>query len=394
MNLLALTTWHPYPPDNGARIRAWNLLTRLAERHSVRVVAGRQPDAPTSVPPEVSGRFESFQAVDWAWHQGGRKGGKLGDLRALLSPTPRSIAETPNPALVEVIDAELSRRPDLMLVLQMGMDAYLPALPPNVPAVLEEAEITLWDQAAACGGVRSKLTRDKAYAYWKRRLARYQAVTVVSEAEATAVRALLGGNVPPVSVVPNGVDLDALTLNRKPEPATLLYNGSVTYGPNKDAVRWFVEEILPRVQKSVPEAKLVVTGKVPDDCRDLAQVPGVCLTGYLDSLDDVLSTATVCVVPLRAGGGTRLKILEAWASGVPVVSTSVGAAGLDGARDGIHLVLAEDAESFASQTVALLREPSRCQVISDAGRALAREQYGWDALVGRLETVLSEAVTR
>lgn len=393
MKLLALTTWHPYPPDNGARIRAWNLLKRLAERHSVRVVAGRQPDAPASVPSEVSGRFERFYSVDWEWHEGG-KGGRLGDLKALLSPVPRSIAETPNPEMVEVIEAEINRKPDLVLVLQMGMDAYLPALPPKVPAVLEEVEITLWDQAAASGGLRAKLTRDKAHAYWKKRLARYDAVTVVSEAEAAAVRALLGGNVPPVTVVPNGVDIDALSLDRTPEPATLLYNGSLTYGPNKDAVRWFVAEILPKIRQVIPNAKLVVTGKVPDDCRDLAQISGVCLTGYLDSLNEVLSTAMVCVVPLRAGGGTRLKILEAWAAGVPVVSTTVGAAGLDGSNDGKHLLLADDAETFAVRTIELLENPARCRSLADAGKSLARERYGWNALADQLDAVLTGVVAR
>ena len=109
-----------------------------------------------------------------------------------------------------------------------------------------------------------------------------------------------------------------MSIARRPEPATLLYNGSLTYGPNKDAVRWFVGEILPSIQAVRPDVRsLVVTGTVPDDCRDLASVSGVCLTGYLSSLDEILSAATVCVVPLRAGGGTRLKILEAWAARVP-----------------------------------------------------------------------------
>ncbi len=382
MELLVLSTWHPYPPDNGARLRAWHLLRTLAGRHSVRLIVGQQDDAPAELPEELTAPFASVQAVPWQWFNGAG-----GGVRALLDPVPRSIRETPNLALSAAIEAELSRKPELALVMQLGMDAYVPET--KVPLVLEEAEVSLWSQAK---GPRARLTRAKAYRYWKLRLGRYRAITAASASEQGAIQVVLGGNRPPVHVVPNGVDAAHYDRPRTPVAGRLLYNGALTYGPNKDAVRWFVESILPRVREVVPEAHLVVTGRVPDDCRELAQSPGVCLTGYLDDIRSALDEASVCVVPLRAGGGTRLKILEAWAAGVPVVSTPIGAAGLAGAENGRELLIAADAEDFASSVIGLLADAARRESLASAARTLASSDYDWSVIGERLDAVLKGAI--
>ncbi len=382
MELLVLSTWHPYPPDNGARLRAWHLLRTLARRHSVRLIVGQQDDAPAELPAELIAPFASVQAVPWQWFNGSG-----GGVRALLDPVPRSIRETPNLALSAAIDAELARKPDLALVMQLGMDAYVPET--KVPLVLEEAEVSLWSQAK---GPRARLTRAKAYRYWKLRLGRYRAITAASASEADAIRVVLGGNRPPVSVVPNGVDAAHYLQPTAPALGRLLYNGALTYGPNKDAVRWFVESILPKVREAVPEAHLVVTGRVPEDCRDLSQNPSVCLTGYLDDIRTALSEASVCVVPLRAGGGTRLKILEAWAAGVPVVSTPIGAAGLAGAENSRELLIAGDAEDFASAVIGLLTDAARRESLATAARTLASSDYDWSVIGERLDAVLKGAI--
>jgi polysaccharide biosynthesis protein PslH len=382
MDLLVLSTWHPYPPDNGSRLRAWHLLRTLTQRHRVRVIAGRQDDAPTALPEPLAQLCDSVVTVPWQWYTGG-----TGGLRSLLDSTPRSIRETPNPSLVAAIEAELARRPDAALVMQLGMDAYVPET--GVPLVLEEAEVSLWAQAK---GPRARLTQTKARRYWKGRLKRYRALTAVSESEAEAIRDVLGGNHPPVHVVPNGVDTAHYAAPSRPVPGRLLYNGALTYGPNRDAVRWFVAQILPRILQRHPEVRFVVTGRVPADCRDLTQNPHVCLTGYLTDIREALSEASVCVVPLLSGGGTRLKVLEAWAAGLPVVSTPIGAAGLPGARPGTELLLAEDADAFADTVCALLDDATRRLALAEAGRALARARYDWSAIGDRLETVLGEAV--
>lgn len=381
MNLLVLSTWNPYPPDNGSRIRAWHLLRTLAKHHRIRLIAGRQDDAPTTIPEPLSALCESVVTIPWEWYAGGS-----GGLRALLDSTPRSIRETQNPALVAAIEAELARRPDAALVMELGMDAHVPET--KVPLILEQAEVSLWSQAK---GPRARLTQAKAQRYWRSRLQRYQAITAVSESEAVAIRNVLGTKYPPVHVVPNGVDTAHYERPRKPIPGRLIYNGALTYGLNKDAVRWFASRILPLVAKRHPEVRLVVTGRVPDDCKDLLENPLICLTGYLDDVRDALEEASICVVPLLSGGGTRLKVLEAWAAGLPVVSTPVGAMGLPGSEPGRELLLAEEPDAFADAVCSLLENDARRVEIAEAGRALARSRYDWSAIGGILNTALTEA---
>ena len=140
MRLLIVSPWFPYPPDNGSRLRAWHLIQRLAVHHEVRLVVGQQDDAvgrvvPLDVPTTV---------VPWLWHKPGATG-KQGALKALLSATPRSVLETPNPAFIEAITQELSRKPDAVLAMELGSDAYLPDSLP-CPVILDQVELSGMEQ--------------------------------------------------------------------------------------------------------------------------------------------------------------------------------------------------------------------------------------------------------
>ncbi len=388
MRLLIVSPWFPYPPDNGSRLRAWHLIQRLAQRHEVRLIVGRQEDASSG---EIPLKIPTM-IVPWLWHQPGATG-KAGALRALLCATPRSILETPNPAFVEAIARELALKPDVVLAMELGSDAYLPEQLP-CPVVLDQVEVSgleqAWRQAATPRERAARwLTYTKGKSYWSRRLGRYNGLTAVSAAEARAVEALVGK---PVTLVPNGVATKEYSPLEKPEgvPGRLLYNGALSYGPNRDAVLWFVEAILPKITERIPEAHLVVTGKVEAAPEALRQHPQVVLTGFVPQLQPVLADAQVCVVPLRAGGGTRLKILEAWAAGLPVVATTIGAAGLDGSREGEHLLLADTPTRFAQQTAALLRDSEKRRAIAQSARTLAETRYDWDAIVLKLEECLQQ----
>ncbi|WP_395144982.1 glycosyltransferase family 4 protein [Armatimonas sp.] len=388
MRLLIVSPWFPYPPDNGSRLRAWHLIQRLAERHEVRLIVGRQEDAssgeiPLKIPTTI---------VPWLWHQPGATG-KSGALQALLSATPRSILETSNPAFVEAIARELALKPDVVLAMELGSDAYLPEQLP-CPIFLDQVEVSgleqAWRQAATPRERTARwLTYTKGKRYWSRRLRRYHGLTAVSEAEARAVEALTGK---PVTLVANGVATKEYSPREKPAgvPGRLLYNGALSYGPNRDAVLWFVEAILPKITERIPEAHLVVTGNADAAPEALRQHPQVVLTGFVAQLQPVLADAQVCVVPLRAGGGTRLKILEAWAAGLPVVATTIGAAGLDGSTDGEHLLMADTPTRFAQQTAALLRDPEKRRALAQSARTLAEARYDWDAIVLKLEECLHQ----
>lgn len=401
MKLLVLSTWFPFPPDNGSRIRAYHLLQQLARRHEIRLIAGVQEDVTGDVETgvtELRTFCRSVVPVSWQWHDP-QHTGAAGAVRALLSSVPRSILETPNPPLVAAIAQELTTAPDAVLVLELGMDAYLPALPEALPVIIDQVEVSGVERAyRQANGIKNRLrvglTYRKSAAYWQKRFARYTAITAVSEEEAVAVRKVVGAEKPPVVVVPNGVSVSDYIPRPLSQavPGRLIYNGALTYAPNQDAVRWFVRDILPVIVQAVPDAHLVVTGRYnASDVTDLCENPRVHLTGLLPDLRPTLAEAAVCVVPLLAGGGTRLKILEAWAAGLPVVSTSIGTAGL-GAESGLHLLIADDANLFAEKVITLLTDSTQANILATHARKYVEAHFNWSAIGSQLSNLLEQAV--
>lgn len=393
MRLLIVSPWHPYPADNGSRLRAWNLIQRLAKHHDLRLVVGRQDDAPAELPEALRLICPTTRVAPWIWHRPGSTGLR-GALRALLARAPRSVLETANPAFVAAIQAELSQHPNAVLAMELGSDAYLPqALP--CPVILDQVEVSgleqAWQRAVAPKERLARwLTYYKGQRYWRERFTRYSALTTVSAEEAQAVQNVLGESQPEVQVVPNGVAVKDYPSRRgEGIPGRLIYTGALSYAPNRDAVLWFVEKILPRITAQLPEVHLVVTGRADTIPAPLHSHPQVVFTGFVPDLRPVLSEAQVCVVPLRSGGGTRLKILEAWAAGLPVVSTRTGALGLEGSRSGEHLLLADSEEELAQSVLTLLHCPAQRQRLAQQAHALVASHYDWDTITQTLDQLLT-----
>ena len=177
---------------------------------------------------------------------------------------------------------------------------------------------------------------------------------------------------------------DAALLGRAavlPQPGQLIYQGALSYSANFDAMHYFLTDIFPHIQAAAPEVSLKITGASPS--ARVAQLPhraGVSFTGYLPDIHTAVAEAWACVVPLRIGGGTRLKILEALALGTPVISTSKGVEGLDVMHDQ-QLLIADDPIEFAAQTLRVLRDPALRARLAENGRHLIKSKYNWQ-LVG------------
>jgi polysaccharide biosynthesis protein PslH len=200
-------------------------------------------------------------------------------------------------------------------------------------------------------------------------------------------------------VVPNGVDVgwfapradDGLALRRG-----LLFAGTMDYGPNVDGAVFFCREVWPKIREADPDVTLTIAGARPaPEVLALGTLPGVTVKGFVEDMRPCLWQAAVSVVPLRGGGGTRLKILEAMAAGAPVVSTSIGAEGLEVA-DGENIVLADRPDHFAEEVVALLRDAERGKKLCTAARQMVESCYDWAAIAPRLDaayTSLSRRIT-
>lgn len=373
MNILFLSTWFPFPPDNGSKIRVYHLLRALAERHQVSLVAFN-PNAHTGfVTPENVTVYPVF--VDPFRYV------QLPQVIKYLSPVPLVFWRSTEMAAV-VKSLYNQTQWDVAVAIQAPVGRY--ALGCDIPRVLDVDTALSYQlrqhyeaQTTRLGRWRAWLSWLKAYRYEGALFRRFQTCAVASSLEVPHVQAM-AGNGSNVAVIPNGVDC----AHHRPglaevQPHTLIYNGALTYSANYDAMRTFLAEIYPRIRQELPDVSLSITGSTKG--VDLSALPldeSVHLTGYVEDIRLPVAASAVCVVPLRQGGGTRLKILEAMALGTPVVATSKGAEGLE-AVDGEHLLLADDPAAFAAATLRLLREPALRARLAANARRLVEARYDW-----------------
>jgi glycosyltransferase involved in cell wall biosynthesis len=198
-----------------------------------------------------------------------------------------------------------------------------------------------------------------------------------------------------VSATPTGVDVEFFRPQGAVEhPHHLVFTGGMDWLPNEDAMQYFADHVWPQVRQAVPDATLSIVGRTPTaKVQRLAERPGITVTGRVPDVRPYIDEAAVYIVPLRVGGGTRLKIYEAMAIAKPVVSTRVGAEGLD-VRDGENILLADAPEPFADAVIRLLREPHRRLALGAAARRLVEHRYSWERVVEQFETVCLETIGR
>ena len=215
-----------------------------------------------------------------------------------------------------------------------------------------------------------------------------KSIIAVSEADAEKMRALYG--VSRVTAVPTGVDVDFFRPATEAQQATdLVFVGSMDWMPNIDGVVWFVREVLPLIKKKLPDCSLAVVGRTPGrEVTELAErEPGIRITGTVKDVRPWLWESKVSIVPLRIGGGTRLKIYEAMAAGTPVVSTTIGAEGLDIAP-GENILIADEPEAFAEACVRLISDAGERRRLADAAARHVETKHSWEAAAVEFERAL------
>jgi glycosyltransferase involved in cell wall biosynthesis len=212
-------------------------------------------------------------------------------------------------------------------------------------------------------------------------------VVAVSDNDARLLQRQFG--VDQVDVVDNGIDFAWCAAARgERKPHQYLFLGALDWRPNQDAVRWLLEEIVPRVRRSIPDARLLIVGRCPPAwlVRRVGQSVGVDLRADVPDVRPYLAESAALLVPLRIGGGSRLKILEALAVGLPVVSTAIGAEGLRLVADE-HYWQADTVEELAAATIKCLCQPARANALAQAGRQVVQRQYDWATLADRLHDI-------
>lgn len=388
MRILFLTPALPNPPLWGGARRMHGLISGLAQRHTVSVLALASPRD------DISGGLTATQTYceDVVAITNGRLtiGNSLKRRRqalALLSPKSYDHWLFCLPEFQNALDRLLARRSYDIITAMSGKMGYY-RLPRTLVTILDEHNIEydlLHRMSAGDKGIRRLYNyvnflklRHEEWRMWRQ----FDGCTVPSRRD----EQVLLNDSPQTStaVVPNAVDTDFFRPNWGPsEPMTIVFFGANHYYPNTDAITYFVREILPIIKRDHPQAQLLIVGNSPEALYRLA-APDIILTGTVDDIRDYLARASVIVAPLRIGGGTRLKILEAMAMGKPVVATAIGAEGLDVTHQK-DILLADTAEDFARQVSYLLSHPAEALALGQAARTLVEQTYTWSAAVTVME---------
>lgn len=392
VHILFLSRWFPYPADNGSKIRILGLLEHLAQRHRVSLLSFVPPDEPAHAG-RMAALREYCDRIEVVPYRDFRASSPRA-LTGLLSRRPRFLVDTYHPEMADLVSRTLRQNTyDLVVASQLDMAPYAVAHP-RLPAILDELELAPFRAPRRSDSLRGRwrasLTWLKLSGYLRQILPRFSACTVASEME----RDYLGEITPQLSnvhVLPNAIDLSRYMLPYDPpEPKTLVYSGALTYAANYDAVVHFAQDILPIIRQADPQVRLRVTGAHTGvDLGPISQHPGIELTGYVEDVRPVVAQSWAAVVPLRQGGGTRLKILEAMALGTPVVATPKGAEGLQ-VTDGQDILLASRPDAFAASVIQLLQSPALRSRLAAGGRSLVAAKYDARNIGERLCALVEE----
>jgi sugar transferase (PEP-CTERM/EpsH1 system associated) len=399
VHILWLKTELLHPIDKGGKIRTYHLLRGLRRRHRVTYLTlddGRAaPDA------EALAReyCDALIRVPFDPPAKGSASFRADLARNLFSPLPYALARYRSDAMRRGIRAALDDGAvDLLLCDFLTPSVNVPD-PIGVPSVLfqHNVEAAIWERRTRVA--RHPVERWYMREQWRRMRAferaacrRFSHVLAVSAADEETFRSHYGA--PSVSVVETGVDADFFRPGAPAPPsAELVFTGSMDWMPNEDGITWFVADILPLVRSAVPDVRLTVVGRSPPPAvRALAgRDSAITVTGTVPDVRPYLERASVFVVPLRVGGGTRLKIYEAMAMERPVVSTRIGAEGLP-VRDGEELLLADEPGAFAQAVIRLLQDRHAACVLARRAAERVRREFSWEHVSGELATFLEGRV--
>ncbi|BCA54092.1 Glycosyl transferase, group 1 [Nitrospira sp. KM1] len=377
-----------YPPKGGALQRNYNLIREISRKCEVHVLAFDQPiTRPSDVTPQdcIKALSAFCASVNWVSIRSSSPGrSRYGlALRGILSGEPYDFAWLRSSEMADKLTRVIaSLSPDVVHVDALGLAQYLPLLGKAGTVLnhhdVESCKIAVRAKNAASLFMKGYFSLEAARLLTAERnwCPQFGINSVVSQEEsAVLTRACPGLK---VHVVPNGVDTNYFTFRTDPGRPVILFCGSLDMHPNQEAMDYFLKRIWPSVVTQMPDVEFYIVGRYPPRwLEEFGKTDSrIHVTGYVDDVRPYFGRAAVCVCPIISGGGTRLKILDSLAMGVPVVSTPFAASGLSLEHER-HLLMAETDEQFANETLRFLRDPSLRTALSIAGAECVGRLYSW-----------------
>ena len=395
MKILFLSPTVPFPLTDGGRIRVFNLLKQIAAKSDVTLlVLETQPTDADGVA-ELQQFGIQVHLIPNAPTLPRVSFGTLAN--AFLKQQPITVARYALPAYRQKFK-ELVATEDFDLVHYEMFHTAQFRTETDLPSVLSQQNVDSAIWRRLCGETTHPFYK---FAYWTQQLAfqryervlspKFDAVTCTSDIDAAVFQRHCKEGA--IEVIPNGVDVTHYQPDFTSEaPAHLIYIGSMDWYPNEDAVAFFADEVLPGIQDKVPDVQFSIVGGNPSArVQKLAEREGVVVTGRVPEIKPYFAEATVFVVPLRIGSGTRLKILEALAMGKAIVSTTVGAEGLN-LKDGEEIFIADEPAIFADAVTRLLTDASLRRSVGKSGRARVEQDYDWRSIGEKLHNLYESLI--
>lgn len=398
MKLLWLNAGLLLPLDKGGKLRTWHVMRHIARRHDVTYLSFEDPEVTESDRDGMSEVCRELVTVRRSDAEKGTLRFYAGAARYVVDSLPYAVAKYRSATYRTRVEALLRARRFEVIVC----DFLPPAvnLPDDLPCpsviFTHNVEAEIWRRHAenAVNPIARRLLAQQ----WRRMLrfegstlARFDRVLAVSDADRRTFEQLYPGSLQaPVHVVRTGVDTSYFTPSREaPSRAHLVFTGSMDWLPNEDAMTYFCRDILGRIREAEPGVTVSIIGRSPTSAvQQLAnQFPGVEVTGRVDDVRPHVRRGDVYIVPLRIGGGTRLKIFEAMAMGKAIVSTTVGAEGLP-VTPGVDIAIADDPQRFADAVVRLIRDSGARDALETRARKLVVERYDWSRVALDFEDAL------
>ena len=391
LRLLVIAPYAVYPPVGGGKMRVYHLLQewmRLGHEVTLWVAPSDEPVLTWS----VGGPKPQLRALSALVRRS-----TLSKFQALLSALPEEVWAHP-PLPVAEDDARVSSF-DLVLLMQAHVGRYATRfLKAGLPVILDQQNVESQISADVArlaptwlGRARARADILKWRSYERGLVGRTQRTVAVSELDAESFRRL----VPSATVVvrPSGADVRTLEYVDHGENRLdrLIMTGTLGYLPNLDAARWMIERILPRVRRVRPKAHLILVGASAPDSLRQSGGDAVEVVGRVPDVRPFLDGADLFVAPLRAGGGTRLKLLETFAVGLPAVATTLASAGIN-VRHGVDIATADDEESFADEIVRMLGDVSARRAMAESARQLVETSYDWRTIAADYQEDLYDVV--
>jgi sugar transferase (PEP-CTERM/EpsH1 system associated) len=403
MRILWLKSEPLLPLDKGGRLRTWHLLRHLARVHQLTYLSFGDTAMDSTSVGDMSHVAERVITIKRRERPKGSIGFYVDVGAHLASPLPYAVGTYRSTAFRETIAHLLEQQPFHLVVCDFLAPAVNvpPALPCASVLFTHNVESEIWRRHAETHSGR--ITHGLYDTQYRRMLAyedcalqRFDGILTVSDADReTFTRLYPDARVKPMWVIPTGVDTDyfaPVAASAAADPR-LVFTGSMDWLPNEDAMRFFCQDVLPLIRAQEPRTRLSIVGRAPTPAVRALADEHIEVTGTVADVRPYMRKASVYVVPLRIGGGTRLKIFEAMAMGQAVVSTTIGAEGLP-VVDGEHLLIADEPRALAAAVVSLLRDPRRRQSLAEAARTFVVDHYGWSSAADVLDAALTQCATR